>query len=252
MVERADQPQLASFFSHELPVEGETIVLGGDEAHHVRVRRLEVGARIRLLDGAGTVGDGVLLRVAKGSAAVEIESVRIVAPMSPLHVIVPVADRDRMLWLAEKAVELGATTWRPVIWKRSRSVSPRGEGATFQGKVRARMIAALTQSGNAWLPTLYPDAPIDRAIAAAPPGARLLLDQDGEPIGSMSLSAPVTLAVGPEGGIEPRERDAFVEGGFVVASLPGNVLRFETAGVAGIAVARARMAGDNREVGSDV
>jgi 16S rRNA (uracil1498-N3)-methyltransferase len=33
--------------------------------------------------------------------------------------LAPVADRDRMLWLAEKTVELGLTSWRPVVWRRS-------------------------------------------------------------------------------------------------------------------------------------
>ena len=54
--------------------------------------------------------------------------------------------------LAEKVTELGVTSWRPVVWRRSKSVSPRGEGPTFQGKVRGRMTSALIQSGSGWLP----------------------------------------------------------------------------------------------------
>jgi 16S rRNA (uracil1498-N3)-methyltransferase len=146
-----------------------------------------------------------------------------------------------MLWLAEKATELGVTTWRPVLWRRSRSVSPRGEGTTFQAKIRARMISAHEQSGGAWLPALYPDAPLERAIAATPVGARVVLDGAGEPILGAHLSAPLTIATGPEGGIDDDERAALVEAGFTPVALAASILRFETAAIAGLAIARASL-----------
>ena len=162
----------------------------------------------------------------------------------------PIGDRDRMLWLAEKATELAATSWRPVAWRRSRSVSPRGEGAGFQAKARARMASALAQCEGGWLPALYPDATVERAIAATPPGSRLLLDPDGAPIASLPmLAAPVTLALGPEGGMERDERDRLVEAGFAPVALAGNILRFETAGLAALAIVRALLA--LRPPGSD-
>jgi 16S rRNA (uracil1498-N3)-methyltransferase len=150
-----------------------------------------------------------------------------------------VADRERMLWLAEKATELGVASWRPVLWRRSRSVGPRGEGAGFQAKVRARMISALVQSEGAWLPEIHPDAPLDRALRALPGGARLVLDVDGEPMDEIAPGAPVVLAVGPEGGMEPREIEDLEAAGFRRARLPGNILRFETAAIVGVALARA-------------
>lgn len=241
-MERPARAPVASFHAPEAPAAGAEVTLGEDVAHHVRVRRIEVGARVRLLDGAGTVGVGTIVRVARASVTVEVEEAAQVAPPPPVHLIVPVADRERMLWLAEKAVELGAASWRPVLWRRSRSVSPRGEGMTFQGKVRARMVSAMEQSGAAWLPTLYPDARPEHAIAATPAGPRILLDPAGEPLLGAPLGAPLTLAVGPEGGLEPDERALLVDAGWLPASLAGNILRFETAGVAGLAVARAALA----------
>jgi 16S rRNA (uracil1498-N3)-methyltransferase len=101
------------------------------------------------------------------------------------------------------------------------------------------MVAALKQSGSAWLPALHPDAPLARAIAAAPAGVRVLLDVEGEPILRLPLRAPVTIVVGPEGGVTPAERDELVTAGFASASLAPTVLRFETAGIAALAVVRA-------------
>ena len=145
--------------------------------------------------------------------------------------------------LAEKAVELGLTAWQPVSYHRSRSVSPRGEGEPFREKLRLRMISALEQSGGAWLPALLPDRAPDAARAAVGTQGGILLDQAGEPLAVLcaSLGAPRVIAVGPEGGLEPAERDAFVDAGWRLASLGGNVLRFETAGIAALAVVRAHL-----------
>ena len=230
---------VTTFFAPEAPVSGSPVTLGADVAHHARVRRLDTGAVVRLTDGAGTIGEGAIVRITKQSVIVDVTAVSFVDPPEPVHLVVPVADRDRMLWLAEKATELGLTSWRPLLWRRSRSVSPRGEGSMFQAKVRARMVAALEQSGGAWLPSSYPDATVERAIAAAPPGVRLLLDADGDPILDSAIAGTVTIAIGPEGGIEPDEKDMLVEAGWTPVSLGNTILRFETAGVAALAITRA-------------
>ena len=260
MVERRGRAPVASFFSPEplataapersdaeQPVRqpiavGSTISLGEDAAHHARVRRIDVGECVRLLDGAGAVATGTLLRVSKSTLAVEIGDVIIVEPPPAVHLLVPVADRDRMLWLGEKCAELGLTSWRPVLWRRSRSVTPRGEGSGFQRKLRARMAAALEQSGGAWLPVLYPDAKPEHAIAATPGGSRVLLAPGGESVLGLRTAAPVSLALGPEGGLDDDEVEALVAAGFAPAALAGNILRFETAGIAALAIVRAALA----------
>ncbi len=236
---------LPTFCTDEPFAAPSSVTLGEDAAHHMRVRRLEPGTRVRLLDGQGTVGEGVLTQLAKRHATVAVESAVQIEPPAAIHLLLPVADKDRMLWLAEKATELGVASWRPVMFRRSKHVTPRGEGPQFHQKARARMLAALEQSGGAWVPAMYPEATVESAIAARPAGAGLLLDADAPPVlgvlaaASATPKAGVTIVVGPEGGLEPAEREAFVQAGFVVASLGTQVLRFETAGVAGVAAARA-------------
>jgi 16S rRNA (uracil1498-N3)-methyltransferase len=220
------------------------VTIGEDAARHMRVRRLAPGAPVVLLDGHGRRATATLTKLARRNATVEIERVESVPSLPELHLLVPVADRERMLWLAEKATELGVTSWRPIVWKRSRSVSPRGEGSGFQNKVRARMASAAEQADNAWLPITFPDATLDRAMAAAPSGARYVLSQDGRPALDMlsaGVRAPLTLAVGPEGGFEPDELAMVERDGFVRISVGTMMLRFETAGVLGAAYARAAL-----------
>ena len=116
----------------------------------------------------------------------------------------------------------------------------------FEARVRARMAAALEQSGGARLPSMYPEATPERALAAMPsrddPGTRAFLDRTGAPIFAHAFRGPVTLAVGPEGGFEDAEMSALAASGFVALSLGETILRFETAAISALAIARAALA----------
>lgn len=248
-MECTDSSAVATFFSSDPLVAGGTVTLSEDAAHHIRVSRVAVGECIALRDGAGKAAVGTLVKVSRGSALVDVLETSDISRPAPIHLLAPVADKERMLWLAEKVTELGVTSWRPLLWRRSKSVSPRGEGSMFQGKVRARMTSALIQSGGGWLPDIFPEATIERAVAAAPLGTRLLLAKDGEPIIGVPMTSPVTIALGPEGGIEPAERDAFIGAAFLPVRLGDSTLRFETAGVAAVAIVAASLTRSRQSYG---
>lgn len=243
-MERSGRPALATF--HAPALRGDSISLGEEAAHHARVRRLAVGERVRLTDGAGALAEGEIARLSKSALDVQLDDAtvqRIAAP-APVHLLVPVADRERMLWLAEKAAELAVTSWTPVLYTRSRSVSPRGEGPAFADKVRRRMIAALEQSAGAWLPAIESEIEPGEAAARFGGCVRLLLDAAGDtalPVLSAADESGVAIALGPEGGLEASESDDFRKLGWRPAALAPTVLRFETAAIAAVAVARAAL-----------
>lgn len=248
-MERSDRAPVATFLCGDPLAVGSAATLSEDAAHHMRVARIGVGERVSLRDGNGTTAEGTVVKISRKSALVDVDHITELPRPAAIHLLAPVADRDRMLWLAEKATELGIASWRPVMWRRSKSVSPRGDGPTFQRRVRARMISALVQSGGAWLPDQFPEASVERAVSAAPAGTRLLLARDGAPIAGLVSRSPVVIAVGPEGGVEPPEREAMVAGGFVPVRLAQTTLRFETAGIAAIAVVVAQLSHSGNSVG---
>ncbi|MDB4883835.1 MAG: Ribosomal small subunit methyltransferase [Gemmatimonadetes bacterium] len=211
-------------------------------AHHALVKRLVVGDAVRLTGGDGRRVSGHVEALSKRALAVECipQSLHQVPALAHVELWAPVGDRDRMLWLAEKATELGVSAWRSVVYRRSRSVSPRGEGDAFLEKLRARMIAALEQSGGAWLPEILPEETIDAVARCTHAGGAILLDPLGQPLADLmsDVHAPVVIALGPEGGLESDERGAFESAGWRTASIGGNVLRFETAGIGGLTLVR--------------
>jgi 16S rRNA (uracil1498-N3)-methyltransferase len=241
VVERADRAPVSTFYAPG--AWGASVELDEAAAHHAQVKRLQVGDAVRLTSGDGRRVVGTLAALGKRRATVALDGAAVEEIPSPpiLQLLAPIGDRERMLVLAEKAVELGASGWRPVVYRRSRSVSPRGEGEGFRDKVRLRMIAALEQSGSAWLPSLHPESSPEVARVAASGMNGVLLDGEGPPLAALglSLTSPCVLALGPEGGLDAEERDGFIASGWRLASLGPNVLRFETAGIAGLALLRA-------------
>jgi 16S rRNA (uracil1498-N3)-methyltransferase len=69
-------------------------------------------------------------------------------------------------------------------------------------------------------------------------GVRMSLGGAGAPTGSggddSGTATPVVVVVGPEGGIEDDEMEAFVAAGFTKVSLGKTILRFETAAIAAL------------------
>lgn len=238
-MERGDPTSLALFWDGPFAA-GEAVELASSALRHAFVRRVQSGDAVRLLDGRGRVGHGTISDLSGKSATVVIARIEAVPRPIALELLVPVADRDRMLWAAEKSVEHQVTAWRPIQFARSRSVSTRGEGARFAEKVRARMASALEQCGGAWMPDLHEEAGLDVALRGVPTGCtRLVLDASGAPVGHGARSGPVALLIGPEGGFEPREIESARAAGWITASLGATILRFETAIVSGAAVIRA-------------
>jgi 16S rRNA (uracil1498-N3)-methyltransferase len=218
------------------------VELGEASARHAAVKRLAVGDPVRLSSGDGRRACGIVAELAKRHLRIDVaaESVETTTALPHVELWAPVGDRERMLLLAEKAVELGASAWRPIVYRRSRSVSPRGEGEAFRDKVRLRMIGALEQSGSAWLPALHAEASLDDALREATDVTGVVLDPGAPPLLSLrdALRPPVAIALGPEGGLEPDEQSRFAAAGWRAASLGANVLRFETAGIAALAMVR--------------
>ena len=214
--------------------QGACVSLDATEAHHLRVRRGGEREVIRIVDGEGVVGYGTV-DLSDHGAHVTLERIEREAPPPELVVAVGAGDKDRFLWLAEKATELGVTEIVPVETQRSHSVASRVRDAHLE-RIRKRAVEALKQSEGAWAPRVAPPVGIERFLTEKRSGHCFVLDREGEVLpAAVEPADPVTILVGPEGGLTPEEVVAAARAGFRRATLGRNVLRFETAALAAAA-----------------
>ena len=236
-----------SFVAHPLAV-GDTIALPEDAAAHlVRVLRLQPGDPCVLFNGDGFDRDARIISVGKREVLAEIVGSRPVDNESPLAITLlqGIARGEKMDLILQKATELGVVRILPVSSERSEVKLDAQRADRRVAHWREVVVSACEQSGRARVPEVGAPQPLAQA-AALREGRGLLLD----PFAEQTLSAlqgselrTCTLAIGPEGGWSPRDREQLAAAGFEGLRLGPRILRTETAGIAAIAALQA-MAGD--------
>jgi 16S rRNA (uracil1498-N3)-methyltransferase len=195
-----------------------------------------------LRDGAGLVGTG--RTVQEGRAwLVEVEAVTEAPRPAELTLAIGAGDRERFGWLVEKATELGVTAIVPLETERTASVATRVRPQHLE-KLRRQALDALKQCGAAWAPAVEEPIELEEFLRRPRAGVRWLADPAGQMPAAELDTTPVTVVVGPEGGISERERAALLAAGYQPRVLGPHILRFETAALAAVvAVATARLRG---------
>lgn len=225
-------------------------------AHHaLRVLRLRAGDPVVLFDGKGGEYAGRLVEAGR-AVRVELGAWRDIERESPLRITLAQAlpAGDKMDWIVQKAVELGAVRVVPLAAARS-VVRLVGERAARRVEHwRQVAVSACEQCGRNRLPEVLPVLDLRSWLAGLAglaekqgetDGLRLLLSPGGAALrlGEVSPRGGVALLIGPEGGLTDDESAAAAACGFRAVSLGPRILRTETAGLAALA-ALAALHGD--------
>ena len=220
---------------------GRTVTLPPEAAHHaLRVLRLRSGDELILFDGLGGEYPGRLLEATR-SVRVELEGRRDIEREAPLALTLAQAlpAGDKMDWVVQKAVELGAAAVQPLQAKRS-VVRLAGERADKRlAHWQQVAVAACEQSGRNRLPEIGAIVDLPHYLAMSRgENETLLLFSPHHGLRLSALPKPpagVTMLIGPEGGFDESEEGAALSVGFQPVSLGPRVLRTETAGLAAMA-----------------
>ena len=225
---------------------GGRVTLPQWSAHHAReVLRLRAGDLIRVFDGRGAEFEATLDRVTRHEVHARIEAAVSPRPESPLRITLALSPLkgDRMELVVQKATELGVVAIRPVVTFRTDAAARPALRGTRQERWDKVASGAAEQCGRAVVPDVAVTVALDRLVAEAHEGERvLLLETPGQPaLDSLFKEPPraLLLLVGPAGGFEPAEVEMLQAAGFLAAALGPRVLRSETAAVAAVAVAQA-------------
>ncbi|MET0901178.1 MAG: 16S rRNA (uracil(1498)-N(3))-methyltransferase [Mycobacterium sp.] len=223
------------FYLDRVPENGEVATVDGDEGFHAAsVRRIRVGERIVLGDGAGTLADCTVVAVEKRGLQATVEDRRIVtAPTPAVTVVQAIPKSDRSELAIELATEVGADAF--VAWQSARCVArwdgPRAEKGLRRWHAVAR--SAARQSRRAYIPDVSGVASTADVLTRVSDGGLVLALHESAttPITEHPLAqaTSITLVVGPEGGITDDELAALIEAGAHAVRLGPTVLRTSTA-----------------------
>ena len=213
-------------------------------AHLVRVLRLQPGDACVLFNGDGYDYDARIHAIGKRGAEADVVAARVVDNESPLRITLlqGIARGEKMDWILQKATELGVASVLPVGSERSEVKLDAARADKRLAHWRSVVVSACEQSGRARVPEVAAPQGLAVALAAGVPMPRYLLDPFADGTIAVLPAAPgeCTLAVGPEGGWSPRDREQLLASGFIGLRLGPRVLRTETAGLAAIAVLQSR------------
>ena len=220
--------------------------LTSELAHHLRVRRIQVGEFFPIFDGEGHTAKAKLLSLSNKTGEAELSDIRLDTHRESPYAITlaqGLAGGDKMDWIVEKAIETGAQVIAPLQCERSVIKLTRPSDAEraqkrvlhWQGIVQA----ACEQCDRTIFAVVEP-IQVFESYLQKPQKAKLKLllspDTDKSLYSVLIEEAPqdIVLMIGPEGGHSPEEEVLAAAAGYQIVSLGDRVLRTETAGIVAI------------------
>ncbi len=236
------------FFIEPSDVQGDTVVLTGENARHVSYSlRLAPGDRVRLCDQQ----TAYLCEMVSFDG--ETATARILSS-SPIDTEPPFAARvyqalpkgDKLDTVIQKAVECGASEVIP--FESGRCVArakPEAEARKTERRCRIAEEAA-KQCGRGIIPAVKPTVPFSEALKAASEADLILFCYEGDGVTPLPVileqarprldailaegrTPEIAIFVGSEGGFSPEEAAAAVNAGCAMTGLGKRILRTETA-----------------------
>lgn len=219
---------------------GPQAVLTGRELQHLRARRLRVGSKLVLADGAGRQRHGVVAAMDRHRAVIQIADEQPLQRDARLRLTLAqaVLKSDKLDWVIEKATELGVTEL--VVFTSERAIG-RVTGDRHARWTRLARSAA-QQCQRSTLPLITGPVSFDQLVARSVEALRLFFWEQ-QPSGGMTAvyrqhprAASVLAVIGPEGGFSVREAERAASTGFDLVGLAPRILRAETAAIAAVSL----------------
>lgn len=217
------------FYADEVPASGLMHLTGDDARHASSAMRLSAGEAVLISDGAGRVGTCTVIGADRRDVTLRVVEVAEHTPPREVRVVQAVPKAERGDLAVELLTETGASTI--VAWTSQRTV------ADWRGKEQAKLqrwrrvaAAAAKQSRRVYLPQV---ADVVTGIPQIVGSGLVLHEEAAESLFEVDLPpGPITVFVGPEGGLTEAEVGALVKAGARTVRLGREILRTSTAGAA--------------------
>jgi len=210
---------------------GKIISLPGDQAHYItHVLRKKTGDPVRLFNGRGGEWKSTIDSVTKKSTGVRIDT--LIRPYNPalrrIHFLFAPIKKQRQDWMIEKAVELGATDFHPVLTQNTevRDIN--------EDRLHTQICEAAEQNERLDIPALHPLKKLEPVLSGWNKTIPLLSCVERSyktpALDAIKDKSDIAFLVGPEGGFT-REEKEYLTAHTTPVTLGDTVLRCETAAV---------------------
>ncbi len=220
---------------------GARVPLSKEQSNYLlNVLRMREGDPLLAFNGRHGEWRARLVAASRKEAALAVEAQeRAQTPAGDVDYLFAPLKHARLDYMAQKAVEMGATRLRPVLTRRTQAQRVNVE------RMRANCVEAAEQCGLLTLAQVEEPVRLERALADWPADRLLVFcDEDapvGDPVAALRAAAgatapPLAVLIGPEGGFDEAERRMLLAlPGALPVSLGPRILRADTAAVAALA-----------------
>lgn len=215
----------------------------GESKHVACVLRMHPGDILTLFCGNNREYSAMITSATKRHVTVRIESVQTLSRESPcvIHLAQGIAKGDRMNFIIQKAVELGAASITPLLTQHG-SVRHNGKQlAKKHAQWEAIAISACEQSGRNIIPQIHLPCSFDAYLETCSAKTRYILDPTAESSWQRNIAKQqdIALLIGPEGGFSQQEIKTAKAASFHGIQLGPRILRTETATLVALSVLQA-------------
>lgn len=228
---------------NQININDKNVIIYGSDVNHIKnVLRMKVGEELNVSNGQ----DGKEYRCSIAA----LEEDRVVCELrfvkqdnvelpSRVYLFQGLPKADKMEWIIQKAVELGAYEIIPVAAKRCVVKLDDKKAASKIARWQGIAEAAAKQSKRGIIPEISEVMSFERAVKmAADMSVRIIpyemaegMEKTREIIERLKPGQNIAVFIGPEGGFEDSEIQFATENGIVPVTLGRRILRTETAGM---------------------
>jgi len=227
------------FYDKQSFSQSQQAVLGEAASHHIgKVLRMQPDDELVIFNGDGGEWHARITSVGKRNVTVDVLThvANNRTPGIAANIALPIIKGDRMDYALQKATELGAAAFQPLVTERT-------EVKLYNDRIDKKLlhwqqvaISACEQCGMNRVPSVEPpmrlNEYLEKIATEAIAGALKLIAHPGEqtlPNSILCEATQITLLTGPEGGFSSSEVEAAISAGFQPFALGQRILRAETA-----------------------
>jgi 16S rRNA (uracil1498-N3)-methyltransferase len=204
-----------------------------ESRHIIRVLRMTKGTGVQLIDGTGSLYEGIIEIPDQKKCTIKITGVvrDFEKRNYKLHIAIsPLKNTERFEWFVEKSVEIGIDEITPIICRNTEKAGIKSE------RINSIIIAAMKQSLKATKPILNAPCLFSDFIMKNHEGIRMIAHCNESFMRSRisehySGKENTVILIGPEGDFSIDEINNAAGNGYLQVHLGNSRLRTETAGV---------------------